>query len=302
MGKGRKLTALMAALVLMLLCAGVTAESGSPSPAARSATVAELLKVPDFKFFVKNDGIGTGSAPVYTAPSTDSIRLSDGKASCSVASDISVAGHVNGWLLVRYNIGRKDEKDREARVGYIPPEYSRKYKSDRGDMEFVSIPVTLAADAEITDNPRKNHRFFGTLGEGTTVTILAKYTYTLNWWYVEAELDGKLTRGFIDRGTAALLIDGEVYTGNEALGYPAASPDSNPQAGMVTVTGKEGEAMILRKRADHDSPMVARLYVGESFPCYGIQTLKNGKTWYYLWVDGVWGWLSGTYSAFSESN
>ncbi len=296
----KRMATVMLVLAMIVSCISVYAEGDSSCPAARSQTVAELLKVLDFKFFVKEEGIGSGSAPVYTAPSEDSIRLADGKASCSVETEIAVAGHVDGWLMVRYEIGKKDEKDRQARVGYIPPNYSKKYQSGMGKIEFNAIRVKLASDAEITDNPRHNHKAYGALGAGTEITILGKYTYTGNWWYIETELDGRQTRGFIDRGTTELLIDGEVYHGNEELGYPAVSPMNTEQTGMVTINGSEETAMIVRGRAGTDSSMVARVYGQESFPCYYTETLSNGKQWYYIWVDGVWGWFSAGASTFSE--
>lgn len=298
MKMSKRMAALTIALVLMISCACALAESSSSTPAARSKTVAKLLDVLDFKFFIKENGIGKGSAPVFTAPDEKSLRLANGKASCSVEDEIAVAGYVNGWLMVRYELGKKSDKDRKVRVGYIPPKYSKKYKTGRGNIDFDSIHVTLAEQIEISDNPRRNSTPYGILPAKTKITILAKYTYTGNWWYVEAKLDGKLTRGFINRSKAAITVDGETYHGNEELGYPAVSPENSTQIGMVTINGKEKDAMIVRKRADTESPMVARVYGKESFPCYGSQTLKNGKEWYYIWVDGVWGWFSGGASTF----
>ena len=83
----RKPAALMIALILMITCFGAQADTGDSSPASQSEAVAKLLEVWDFKFFVREEGIGTGSCPVYTAPSEDSIRLSDGKASCNTGPD-----------------------------------------------------------------------------------------------------------------------------------------------------------------------------------------------------------------------
>ena len=297
--KIRKIMAVTLALILTVSCVCALAEGDSPAPAAKSETAAKLLEVLDFKFFVKEDGIGKGTAPVYTAPSEDSLRLADGTAHCSVESEIAVAGHVNRWLMVRYEIGKKEDKDRQVRVGYIPPKYSRGYKSGQGKIRFDSIPVQLAADIEITDNPRHNSTPFGTLKEGTDITILGKYTYTGNWWYIEATLDGKLTRGFINRSEAAILVDGEVYHGNEELGYPVTSPENTQQIGMLTVNGTPDDALIVRKKAGTDSKMVARVYGGDIYPCYGSKEQKN-YVWYYIWVDGVWGWFSGGNSTFTE--
>ena len=101
MKTGRRTASLMIALLLAICCTGALAEGSSSAPAAASETVAKLLNILDFKFFVREDGIGKGSAPVYTAPDENSLRLADGKASCSLESEIAVAGHVDGWLMVR---------------------------------------------------------------------------------------------------------------------------------------------------------------------------------------------------------
>ena len=296
----RKPAALILAMLLALSCAGALAESLT-APAANSQTVARLLAMSDFKFFVRENGIGRGSAPVYTAPSEDSIRLADGKASCSAQEAVAVAGYYDSWLMIRYEIGKKDEQNKKARVGYVPPKYARTYHADIGKIEFDAIPAQLAEEITISDNPRSNSTPFGTLPAGTEITILAKYTYSGNWWYVETELDGQLCRGFINRAEAAITLDGTVYHGIAELGYPVSSPDNTGLIGMVKVKGKKTDAMIVRRRAGTDSPMVARVHGGDVYPCYGSGTGKGSRIWYYLWVDGVWGWFAGGNAEFTEA-
>ena len=293
--KSRRLIAVMVSVIMMFTVFCAQADSAS-KPAATSETVAKLLQVLDFKFFVREDGIGKGNCPVYTAPSEKSLRLANGGAYCNVGDEIAAAGYVDGeWLLVRYDI-----KDKEARVGYIPPKYTRGLKADVSKIEFDEVHVQLGANIDITDNPRTNRTPFGTLPKGTEITVLAKYTYTGNWWYVEAELDGKLTRGFIDRSLAVLIADGEAYYGYEELGFPAVSPENTEQIGMITVSGNGDNAMIVRRHPDANTAMVARVYGGESFPCYAEETGANGRIWYLIWVDGVWGWFSSASSTLTE--
>lgn len=293
LSKISRYAAFLLALILTLSGLSATAEGISSAPAAGSQTVAQLLQILDFKFFVREDGIGKGKAPVYTAPFEDSIRLADGKASCNVADEIAVAGHDGNWLMVRYELGKKEEKNRKVRVGYIPPLYSRRYRSGSGKIEFDSIPAQLAEEIDITDNPRSNSTPFGTLPAGTDMTILAKYTYSGNWWYVETTLDGQLTRGFINRTNAAILVDGTVYHGNGELGVPVASPEGSLLSGAIKVRGKKSDAMIVRKQPDAKSSMVARAHGEDIYPCYGTESAGNGKIWYHIWADGVWGWFAG---------
>ena len=293
--KGRRILAALMILALTLAVFCVQAEGLSKVPAAESETVAALLKVPDFKFFVREKGIGKGNCPVYTAPDMNSLRLAEGRASCDVEDEIAVAGYVDGWLMVRYEI-----KDKKVRVGYIPPRQSKALTANISKLKFDAVPVQLYEPAEITDNPRDNSTYYGTLPAGTEITILAKYTYTGNWWYVETTLDGKLTRGFIDRGKAAIVADSTVYHGNGELGYPALSPEQKERIGIITVTAPEDYAMIVRRQPDRDAPMVARVYGGDTFPCYAAETGTNGKIWYRIWVDGVWGWFSSASSTLAE--
>ena len=289
----RKPAAVLLVLVLLAAVFGAAAESVE-KPAAKSAVVAELLQVLDFKFHVRDEGIGEGTYPVYTAPSKDSLRLADGKARVDVSGEVSVAGYDHGWLLIRYEI-----KDKKARVGYILHSKDMLHP-DVGKISFNAVPAQLVEETEITDNPRSNSTPFGTLPAGSDITILAKYTYTGNWWYIEAENAGKQMRGFIDRSATPILVDGTVYNGNTELGFPAVSPGGGEQIGMVLIGGDGDNARIVRKRPDPDSDMVARVYSGDVFPCYGTEIGSTWKEWYQIWVDGVWGWYSSGSSTLIE--
>ena len=177
---------------------------------------------------------------------------------------------------------------------------NRELKPEKMTAEKCGAIRQAAEEITITDNPRSNSTPFGTLPAETDLTILGKYTYTGNWWYVETKLDGQVTRGFIDRSAAVIRVDGEVYHGHEELGIPVLSPEGGGKTGMMTVQGSEDDAMIVRRHADRESPMVARVYGGDVFPCYGQQEGGSGRIWYRIWVDGVWGWFSSTYGEFTE--
>ena len=70
---------------------------------------------------------------------------------------------------------------------------------------------------------------------------------------------------------------------------------------MITINGAEDDAMIVRRGAGTGSTMVARVYGGEHFPCYGTGTDSKGKTWYRIWVDGVWGWFASGAARFTPA-
>lgn len=296
----RRLAAAVLVLVLAVTCAAALADDPSSYPAAKSETVAALLEAPGFVFHTREDGISSGNCPVYTAPSEDSLRLADGKARCNLGAELAVSGYTqDGWLMVKYEIKVDDKKDRQVRVGYVPPAYLKGAKASISELKFVAIPVTLAEEIEITDNPRETSTPYGTLPAGTEITILAKYTYTRNWWYVETTLDGAVTRGFIDRGSAALQVDGTVYRGNGELGLPVESPEHTAKTGTVTIEGTGEDAWFVRKEETSKSHMVARVWGGDTYPCYGVKTGEYDRDWYYIWVDGVWGWTSSAHSSFA---
>ena len=190
-----RLTAIVLVLMLVISCGGVLAEeSVSSCPAAESETVAALLKVPDFKFFVREKGIGKGSCPIYTAPSEDSLRLSDGNAVCNVETEISVGGVENGWLMVRCEI-----KDKKARVGYIPPSNVSGFRSKMGTKQFDYVAATAGGTIYVTDDPIRGTPYFARMDYGERFYLLARYDYYGDWLYIEFWVNGQVARGFIDR-------------------------------------------------------------------------------------------------------
>ena len=281
---GKKTAAALLALILLFTAAGVLAED---SQAGATDTVTRLINLQDFKFYHKEQGIaGNVRWPVYTAPSEDSLRLADGKAWCNPSGELSVGGHAeNGWLLVRYKT-----PEEYSRVGYVPARYLSGVKTGVGGLDFSRITVKAAEEIYITDDLDEKLPAFGKLSAGDSFDILAKYTYYGNWWYIEATVEGKTARGFINRGTSAIEVDGRVYHGNEELGIPEKSPRNTGKSGTVTVT--DAQPTIVHSEPDPDKKMVARVFQGDTFPCYGVETGSTKKDWYYIWVDGVWGWIS----------
>ena len=45
--------------------------------------------------------------------------------------------------------------------------------------------------------------------------------------------------------------------------------------------------------------MVARVWGGDTYPCYGAATGEYERDWYYIWVDGVWGWTSSAHASYA---
>lgn len=273
----KKKSLILLTVVFTLLVTGAMAATSAGN---RSATNTDLFNVYDFKFQIIKGGINRGLCPVYTAPYASAFRAANGKASVDTTSRVDVAGYDKGWLLVRY------ETKTGYRVGYIPPQYANSYHTNM-ELHFSYIPQTAVDTIALTDNPLDNYSAIAYLEPGETYYILGKYTYHGNWWYIECEVDGQPARGFIDRNTTVLDVGGGVYSSE--LGDPPASPKGGSKIGQVVVTTDNS---MVRADAGVSNAMVARAHISDVYPAYGRKTASNGKTWYYVYVDGVWGYIS----------
>ena len=175
---------------------------------------------------------------------------------------------------------------------------------------FARVGAVAAGTIPVTDNPVKDGEAFTELNEGDSFTILGKYVYTGNWWYIECTAKGKTARGFIPRETAA-FYPGEDVADNlhqapvtlETLGAPEKSPLETELMGYVVVNGKEGgDRKRVRGDATSDSKWLTSVYPGRRYPCYGIKTGERRKDWYYVFVeeDSVWGYVLGGFVTFEK--
>lgn len=280
----KRITALLTILTLLLA-----------TTAFAYTNTNDIYNVVDFKFFKAANGIGCGLCPVYTAPSKSAYRV--GNASCNTNYELYLVGLENGWLLVRY-----ETNNGGVRVGYIPLEYvsgaKNTIKSINRGVDYISqfsyIERTATEDLYITDNPKTSNVAFSSFGKirrGATYWILGKYTYYGNWWYVETIIDGQYARGFISRdsfSSSSSSAFSSSSSSSASSSYSSAYPSNN--IGTITVTG---DASIVRQNADTNSPMVARVNAYEQYPYYEVKRGNTANLWYYIYVDGVWGWLSG---------
>lgn len=191
---------ILAACILPLATAfaGTSTEGGRSSGGSLSQ---QLNSLPPFKFEKHKNGIGYGLCPVYTAPSLDAYRCSNGRAQCQTNAAMDDAGYVSGWLLVRYETTKNN-----YRVGYIPPKYVRDYKSKMAP-HFGFVPVTADDTIYVTDNPLSHTDSFATLEPGEDFYILSRYNYYqkngFDWWYIQCTVDGQTACGFIDCGSSS---------------------------------------------------------------------------------------------------
>ena len=262
----------------------------------------QLRKVPEFKFWHHENGIGYDVCPVYTAPSIYAFRTANGRACVATDYEMYDAGFVDGWLLVRYetSIGGTN-------VGYIPPQYIQGFKSNWGTREFAYVPVTAAQTIKVTNNPLMPGSAFAIMDPGECFHILGKYNYHYDWWYIECMVDGQVARGFIDRQSSSFYLGDMSYDSYyedtdqgqavtiATLGNPAVSPLGTEQIGYVVVQyGTTGARKNVRVSPDPDSSIVAHVEPEDRYPCYASKVGTTGRVWYYIWIEEVskWGWIS----------
>ncbi len=135
--------------------------------------------------------------PVYSAPSTRSWRGANGKAAVTSGSEIFIAGKTDGWMLILYELNSG-----VTRVGYTSMKNIKGDYTAGNDLSFCRIPMTLAEDTVMTDDPVRQTTSVGSLKKGTSVLCLAEYQ---GWIYVETTVKGKTARGFI--AAASLGLD-----------------------------------------------------------------------------------------------
>jgi len=194
--KCRAVLLLIACFSMLLSAASAGTSIGKSGSSSSASLTQQLDALSPFKFANHKRGIGYGSCPVYSAPSLDSYRGANGKATVATNSDMAEAGYVSGWLMVRY-----ETNNGGYRVGYIPPKYVKNFKSSMAP-HFGYIPVVAQDTIYVTDNPMRHGDYFAVLDPGESFHILSKYNYYrdqgLEWWYIECTVDGKIARGFIE--------------------------------------------------------------------------------------------------------
>ena len=297
----RKFSGWLVLTALVLLCASllpaaVCAENGET---AYTEWKDQLLGVRRFTFQRHKNGIGLGDCPVYTAPSKDSLRFANNRQAVDTTKDIYEAGKTEeGWLLVRY-----EPVSGTTRVGYIPPDSLGEFKSKMSARGFGNVSAVAADAIHVTDNPiQAGGNVFATLNAGDSFSILAKYTYHGNWWYIECTAEGKRARGFIDRDKSFFYPGNDVPDNRnqdpvsmKTLGTPSVSPINTQQAGEIVINGsKNDERKMVHRDADMNSQQLTVVYPTRHYPCYGTKAGKDGRNWYYVFVeeDTVWGWVA----------
>lgn len=130
---------------------------------------------------------GKKSYAVYSAPDTSSYRAAKGKASVSTGDDYNLYLTVGDWSLIEYRVSLRTSRFGWAQLGK---------HGDETTEDLVRVPMLTAYDTYLTDDPNVSEYHQAELPAGTKLTALSHP----NGWayiYVEATVDGKITRGFV---------------------------------------------------------------------------------------------------------
>ena len=131
---------------------------------------------------------GKKSYAVYSAPDTSSYRAAKGKASVSTGDDYKLYLTVGDWSLIEYRVSLRTSRFGWAQLGK---------HGDATTNEIVHVPMLTAFDTYLTDDPNVSEYHQVELPTGTKLTALSHPDNQWAYVYVEATVDGKITRGFV---------------------------------------------------------------------------------------------------------
>ena len=130
---------------------------------------------------------GKKSYAVYSAPDTSSYRAAKGKASVSTGDDYNLYLTVGDWSLIEYRVSGRTSRFGWAQLGN---------HGDETTEDLVRVPMLTAYDTYLTDDPNVSEYHQAELPAGTKLTALS-HPDGWAYIYVEATVDGKITRGFV---------------------------------------------------------------------------------------------------------
>ena len=130
---------------------------------------------------------GKKSYAVYSAPDTSSYRAAKGKASVGTGDDYKLYLTVGDWSLIEYRVSLRTSRFGWAQLGN---------HGDETTNEIVHVPMLTVFDTYLTDDPNVSEYHQAELPAGTKLTALS-HPDGWAYIYVEATVDGKITRGFV---------------------------------------------------------------------------------------------------------
>lgn len=138
---------------------------------------------------------GKKSYAVYSAPDTSSYRAAKGKASVSTGDDYNLYLTVGDWSLIEYRVSLRTSRFGWAQLGN---------HGDETTEDLVRVPMLTAYDTYLTDDPNVSEYHQAELPAGTKLAALSHPDSQWAYVYVEATVNGKITRGFVPQRDVVL--------------------------------------------------------------------------------------------------
>ena len=134
---------------------------------------------------------------VYSAPSSNSWRGANGKASVSTNGRVYAYAKENNWMMIMYETNASENA---VRVGWVNLSQVSGKVPSLPNASFGAVPMNVSQAIQVTDDP-VGLTSMTTLPAGTQVTWLSSfYSNTYFWDYIEFTLNGQRARGFILSG------------------------------------------------------------------------------------------------------
>lgn len=236
------------------------------------------------------ENIGSGTLPVYSAPSEQAWRAANGKASVGLKGELwalASVGREDGiYTLIRYDVS-----ERTQRIGYV-----KKQLMDVGLSEYEPVmdqAVVALRDTFLTDDPDVSQFPQLLVPEGTVLRCCdihnGEYAYVMG-----RTTDGKLTQSGLWVGGFVPLRDLDIYDSpgqnpaiDEArhMNYMLAALDSgrdnSGNSEIICVSLKARRDTILKEKSGGET----HISEGTVFVCDGVEqnqyahvTGENGET------------------------
>lgn len=134
----------------------------------------------------------TLNKPVYSGPGTQYLRGANGK-SQFVSQEFRYGGLDGDWLLVCCSVKTG------TRFGYINVREYRGRMWGIPNVDFAYTGATITRSTGLWDSMMQSTMGpLGSLRQGTRVTYLSTFVGEMTLAYVEAEVNGRKARGFVD--------------------------------------------------------------------------------------------------------
>ncbi len=191
---------------------------------------------------------GGKNYPVYSAPSSNSLRGGNGKASVSTNDWIQVFGYENGYILIQYAISSD-----KMRFGYIDAASLPK-SANVSALSWHETAATLTQDTALTDDPLNSNSALLTLKKGDRVSVLATMG---TWAYVETT-STSWARGFVPQSVLQYnrVTDLSNQSGGKVSGTMTLYADSTV---TIDLTVPNGQTIAYFLLMDGDGNTLATL-------------------------------------------